>query len=93
MDQQFPKCEHCQQCNSLWYVIFPNLKGFPYLQVCKICVANIACCVGDLKEMCDDDDGKYPWTGKVYDGSHELLWSEERGQLFNPDIEDVPCPT
>lgn len=39
---EFPVCENCGQKNSLWYVAFPNNgQGFPYLMVCKVCIANI----------------------------------------------------
>lgn len=82
-EHQFPICEQCGRRNSLWYVVFPaNGEGFPYLQVCKVCIADIGAWAHTLKQMCDDE---FPWTGGVEDGAHNLLWSEEKGQLFDPD--------
>ncbi len=85
MASEFPVCENCNQRSGMLYVLFPNMYGFPYLQVCKTCVSDIDLCVNNLKSMCDND-GKFCWTGKVADGSGELLWSEERGQIYK--VED-----
>lgn len=84
-NREFPICENCGQRNSLWYVVFPGNNGFPYLQVCKVCIADIGSWADELKEMCDDE---YRWNGEVRDGGGELLWSEERGQLYKPESDE-----
>lgn len=79
----FPVCENCNQRNSLLYVAFPNNeKGFPYLEVCEICIGNIGSWAEDLRKMCN---GTYKWNGGIVDGGDNLLWSEESGQLFDPN--------
>lgn len=82
MSTEFRPCENCKQRISLLYCAFPNEVGFPYLCVCRVCIADIGSWADQLKQMCDDD-GQYVWTGSIVDGVGTVLWTESEGQLFD----------
>lgn len=80
-------CEHCDQPNGPLYCVFPaNKGGFPYLCVCKICVADLAEVAQVIKSMCDTD---YPCTGELEFGDGAVVWTEQDGQLYDPLTDKV----
>jgi hypothetical protein len=67
-DHNFPTCETCNRCNSLWNVVFriPD-RGGDYLQVCDQCLLDLDNCTPEDWIAAEDGGGKLLWirSGKT----------------------------